>query len=117
MSRARIEYHGGTPVVRPRGDIDASNVVGLRRDLSDCVEQRFDELVLDLTATGYVDSAGIDMVLRLHDRLRERRTVLRVVIAPGSQLDRLSDVVGLGAAVAVYHSLDEALEARSQPAA
>jgi anti-anti-sigma factor len=113
MNRLAVEYIDRVPVARPRGDIDASNATRLRDDLSESLGRGADELVLDLTSVDYVDSAGIDMLFRLHELLRQRRAILRLVISRGSQLDRLSDLVGLRSAVAVYDSADAALAARA----
>jgi anti-anti-sigma factor len=110
-SSADIEHVDGVAVARPRGDIDTSNALPLRDDLADSLGSGTDELVLDLTSTRYVDSAGIDMLFRLAELMRQRRAILRLVITTGSQLDRLSDIVGLRSAVAVYDTVPEALAA------
>jgi anti-sigma B factor antagonist len=109
MTPLDVEFFGVVPVARPCGDIDVSTANGLREELSECLAPGTDELVLDLRSVGYVDSAGLDMLFRLGELLRQRRAVLRLVVSRGSQLDRLFDIVGLRAAVAVYESSEEAL--------
>ncbi len=114
MSRAEVERRDGVPVVRPREDIDAANATALREQLADCVDVGTDQLVVDLSETRYVDSAGLDMLFRLAELLRQRRAALRLVIAPESNLARLSEIVGLPHAMAVHASVEDALDARVQ---
>ncbi len=70
-------------------------------------------LVLDLTETRYLDSAGIDMLFRLGERLRERRARLVLVIPDSSPLRRLVEIVGLPRSAPVCQTLEQALAACS----
>jgi anti-anti-sigma factor len=106
-----LEYLGEVPVARPRGDIDAANARRVQEELAECMASSFDLLVLDLSETRYLDSAAIDMLFRLNERLRQRRARLRVVIPPTSQLLRLAELVGMTSAMAVHSSLAEAISA------
>jgi len=114
MSHADFERHDGVSVVRPREDIDAANAAALREQLADCVDPGTDRLVVDLTETRYLDSAGIDMLFRLSELLRQRRAVLLLVIPPESNLARLSEIVGLSRAMPVHTSVQAALGAPVQ---
>jgi anti-anti-sigma factor len=113
MSRLEVEHVDGVPVARPREDIDAANARVLRDELAACV-QGADRLVLDLAATRYIDSAGIDMLFRLNELLRQRRATLLLVIPQSSQLTRLAQIVALPSAVAIHESVEQALGACSQ---
>jgi anti-anti-sigma factor len=114
MSLASVERHDGVPVVRPREDVDAANAAALRDQLADCVDSTTERLVVDLTETRYIDSAGIDMLFRLAELLRQRRTRLLLVIAPNSHLARLAEIVGMSRSMAVHPSVEEALGAEPQ---
>lgn len=109
MSALQVERIDGVPVVRVRNDIDAANAARVRQELADCYQQDTDTVVLDLTDTAYLDSAGIDMLFRLSERLRQRRSRLLVVIAEGSQLHRLARIVGLGRSMPVHDTVEQAL--------
>ena len=115
MSPPDVERQDGVPVVRPREDIDAANAAALREQLADCVDPATDRLIVDLSETRYIDSAGIDMLFRLAELLRQRRTKLLLVIAPESNLARLAEIVGLPRAMAIHASLRAALGAEAQP--
>lgn len=108
-----VEHRDDVPVVRPRGDIDAANAADVRDELTACLGRGTDRLVLDLSDTNYVDSAGIDMLFRLHERLRQRRAKLLLVIPTDSQLARLAEIVSLPEVVAVHGTVAEALGAGS----
>jgi stage II sporulation protein AA (anti-sigma F factor antagonist) len=105
-----VEYFDHVPVARPQGDIDAANATRVRAQLAHCMGNDADSLVLDLGETRYLDSAAVDMLFRLNERLRQRRLRLRLVIPPDSQLLRLAELVGIPRAIPLYASVDEALE-------
>jgi anti-sigma B factor antagonist len=111
MMLVNVERRDGVPVVRPREDVDAANAVALREQLTECVDSGTDRLVVDLTETRYVDSAGIDMLFRLGELLRQRRAMLLLVIAADSNLARLAEIVGLAAAMPLFPTVQEALGA------
>jgi len=115
MSTADVERHDGVPVVRPREDVDAANAAALREQLADCVDPSADRLIVDLGGTRYIDSAGIDMLFRLAELMRQRRTRLLLVIEPESHLARLAEIVGMERSMAIHASVAEALGARAQP--
>lgn len=104
----------GVAVTRLPVDVDAANAARLRDELAACVPVAGRDLVVDLAQTRYLDSAGIDMLFRLAQRLSERRAALRVVIPPDSMLVRLASVVGLQRAMPVYDSVEEAV-AQARP--
>jgi anti-anti-sigma factor len=106
-----VEYIDNVPVVRYRGDIDAANATRLRDAVVELVGRAADRLVLDLSDTLYLDSAGIDMLFRLNERLHQRRVRLLVVIPSGSQLQRVVEIVALPSIIPVHETLDEALAA------
>ena len=112
MSRLQFERVDGVPVARPSEDIDAANALVLRDELATSL-QGADTLVLDLGATRYVDSAGIDMLFRLNELLRQRRAKLLIVIPQSSQLMRLAQIVALPSAVAIHETVEQALGAVS----
>jgi anti-anti-sigma factor len=110
-----VEHHDGVPVGTLPLDVDSANARRLRDELEAAVGNDTFDLVLDLTATQYLDSAGIDMLFRLGQRLSQRRAHLRLVIPPTSQLLRLAEVVGLVPTLPRYDTLAAAL-ADTEPA-
>jgi len=117
MSHLDIEQIDGVPVAHIKEDIDAASATAIQQHLADALGPDALSLVVDLSDTGYVDSAGIDMLLRLSDRLDHRRAQLVLVIPETSQLKRLAMIVGLPEAIAIRPTLTDALrEATEAPA-
>jgi anti-sigma B factor antagonist len=110
MSPLKVGHVDGVPVVHVSEDIDAANAASTHQQLTEALAPDALSLVVDLTETGYVDSAGIDMLLRFSGRLDQRRTKLILVIPDTSQLRRLATIVGLPEAIATRASLPDALQ-------
>jgi anti-anti-sigma factor len=110
MSPLKLERIDGLPVVRVNEDIDAANAANVQRQLADALGPDASGLVIDLSESRYLDSAGIDMLLRLSDRLDHRRAKLVLVIPETSQLMRLAMIVGLPDAMAIRPTLPAALQ-------
>jgi anti-anti-sigma factor len=110
MSALDIERLDGVPVAHVTEDLDAANAAHVQRQLDGALGPDASRLVVDLSDTRYLDSAAIDMLLRLGDRLEHRRAKLILVIPETSQLMRLAAIVGLPHAVAVYPTVSAALE-------
>lgn len=114
MSHPNIEQIDGVPVAHIKEDIDAGNAAAIQQHLAGALGPDALSLVVDLSDTGYVDSAGIDMLLRLSDRLDHRRARLVLVVPETSQLKRLVVIVGLPEAIAISPSLTAALQEATQ---
>ena len=116
MNSLELERIDGVPIAHVNEDIDAANATAAHRQLADALGPDASSLVVDLSETRYVDSAGIDMLLRLGDRLDHRRAKLILVVPDTSQLMRLFSIVGLPDAIAIHPTLPAALQeiARSQ---
>lgn len=111
MSPLELERIDGVPIAHVNEDIDAANATITRQQLSDALGSDASTLVIDLSETCYIDSAGIDMLLRLSDRLDHRRAKLILVIPDTSQLKRLVSIVGLPDVIAIHPTLSAALQA------
>lgn len=110
-----IEKVDGVPIAHIDGDIDAANAAATQQRLAGALDSDALSLVVDLSDTRYVDSAGIDILLRLSDRLDRRRTKLILVIPEASQLERLATLVGLPEAIAIHASIQSALQGAERP--
>jgi anti-sigma B factor antagonist/stage II sporulation protein AA (anti-sigma F factor antagonist) len=106
-----VEMSGDDVVVaRLSGEIDLSNAADVRDQLSAGVPNTALGLVIDLTATTYLDSSGVHLVFDLAERLTRRQQVLRVVVPAGAPIRRVLRVVELDETVPVLATVDEAVE-------
>jgi anti-anti-sigma factor len=108
MSPLDIQRIDGVPIVHVHQDIDAANATITQQQLADALGPDASSLIVDLSDTRYLDSAGIDMLLRLGDRLDRRRAELILVIPETSQLKRLAAIVGMPDAIAIHPTLTQA---------
>lgn len=109
MTDIELTHLDNAVVARPSHDIDTANANALLAELSAALEPQADHLIIDLGDVRYIDSAGIEMLIRLSERLRQRRFRLSIVIPPASPLVRLAEIVDLPAAVPVFHTPADAV--------
>ncbi|GAA2453661.1 STAS domain-containing protein [Streptomyces sp. NPDC051041] len=94
-------------------EIDVCNAGELLSLIMAAADARADQLrvlVLDLTATRFMDSQGVRLINDVRHRLRSRARV-RVVAAPDGVPSHVLEVTGVRRDVPVYGSLAEALRA------
>ena len=81
MTETTITREEETTVVRPAGDVVASNVPELRSALRATVQGGARDLVLDLTNTVMVDSSGLGLFIGTFNSLQKVGGRLRVIHA------------------------------------
>jgi anti-sigma B factor antagonist len=117
--QARIDAERGEELALARvvGEVDAANADWAAARLRGLLTNHSHTLVVDLSATTYLDSAGIAMLFALAEAMRLHQQELRVVVAPGSPIARMVDLTGLDRTTPVHATADEALSrARAHPA-
>jgi anti-anti-sigma factor len=105
----RVDWHGDTPVAALEGEIDSSNAEEIGLALRALVTNRSLVLVIDLSPTRYLDSAGINLLFGLAEELRARQLQLRLVVAPASPIARMVAITSLDHAVPTYGAVPDAL--------
>ena len=106
-----VERQGELQVVRLAGEVDISNAGKLEENISDAVPNDAAGLVVDLSDTGYLDSAGIRMLFELGQRLGGRRQSVAVVVPPDSLIRDTLVITELELSVPMHGTLDDAVEA------
>lgn len=76
----------GTPIVHVRGEIDLSNAAQVRDAIGAAVPDDAVVVIVDLSDTAYLDSAGVSMLFRLAERLNVGRQELRLVVPPAAPI-------------------------------
>jgi anti-sigma B factor antagonist len=92
LASVSVERCGEIQLVRLAGEVDISNASKLEADISEAVPNGTIGLVLDLSDTQYLDSAGIHMLFELRQRLAGRRQSFAAVV-PAEALIRHALVV------------------------
>jgi len=111
LVRVVEEHVGAVAVVTVDGEVDASNARGVGERLRGAMTNHSHALVVDLTETTFIDSAGLNMLFALDLALRERGQRLHLVLEPASAVARVAAIVGLDGALATYPTRAGALDA------
>jgi anti-sigma B factor antagonist len=105
----RIETVGGVLVARVEGEIDLANADVVRSSLARAASNDIVGAVIDLSKATYMDSAAINVLFHLRERLRVRGQELRLVVPPGSGAYDALRYAGVLEALALSDSVDAAL--------
>ncbi|HEU4598381.1 MAG TPA: STAS domain-containing protein [Solirubrobacterales bacterium] len=117
MQRFKIterELQPGCRDVQVAGELDLAVADQLDETLTAAVEQ-CDRLLVGLEQCDFIDSSGIAVILRAHNRMAEEGKRL-VVYGPTEQVLRVLSMTGLTGNGLVYDTAEEALSALSEPA-
>ena len=109
LARVSDEQVGAVVLVTVDGEVDASNTRELGARLRDSLSNQAFALVVDLSAVGYIDSAGINLLFALGSELAQRRQELHLVVPRDAPIARMLTITGLVTAVAMHDARDEAL--------
>jgi anti-sigma B factor antagonist len=110
LAELRSAEHGAV-VAEVLGEVDASNAPEIAGGLRELVSNRSTRLVVDLSPTRYLDSAGINLLFSLGEELRAHQVTLRLVVDPASPVARMLALTGLDKANPTFDSLTGALAA------
>jgi anti-sigma B factor antagonist len=105
------EWHDDVVVARIDGEVDASNVPDIAARVRALLSNRSLALILDLSGTTYLDSAGINLMFTIGDELRGRQLQFRLVVPEGSPIERMMRITSVDRAIATFPTLTAALEA------
>ncbi len=97
------------PIAALDGEIDMANAEDLRNSILAAVTNHAPGLVMDLTSTTYLDSAGIQVVFELARRLHSRQQQLRVVVPAGATIRRVLTLTNVSAVAPMHEHRDDAV--------
>ncbi|MCU1430401.1 MAG: anti-anti-sigma factor [Actinomycetia bacterium] len=96
-------------IVRVKGEIDLSNVDDIRNEVTARVASNIARVVLDLSATTYLDSSGIRLLFDLAERLQARRQQLALVVTDQALVRRVILLTKLDDEVPLHTTVESAL--------
>lgn len=108
-ARVSLERDAPVAIAELEGEVDASNAEEVGGELAELVSNAPTGLLLDLSRTRYLDSAGIRMLLDLADKLSRRRQDLSLVVPERTPVRRLLTVAGIHQLMRVSKTREEAL--------
>lgn len=107
------EISDGRGIVRIIGEIDFSTTDSLRDNLDRLLQQITSDLIVDLTETTFLDSAGISLLYELCERLEIRNVRLRVVVPVDNLIRRTLELTDAQTSFPLYATTAEAEEQSS----
>src|SRR4051794_25207772 len=102
-------------VARIEGEVDSSNVFAIGDRLRSLLTNRSIALIVDLTATTYLDSAGINLLFALADEMRAHQQRFAVVVGEPSPVRRMIVLTGVDRVAPIHASVDEAVGVIREP--
>jgi len=107
-----VEHHDGpVPICAITGELDASNVEAAYSQLLQSVTPDAPGLVIDLTQTSYVDSAGVRILFEMSRRMRTIGQELRIAIPPDGIVRRVLILTALAEVVAIDDKVTDGVKA------
>ena len=97
------------PVALLSGQIDLSNADALHSAMMEAVSNASVGLVIDLSELDYMDSAGVNMLADIDQRLRWREQRLAVVAPIGSRPREVLELAGTDGLFSIQETRDDAL--------
>jgi anti-anti-sigma factor len=88
-------------LVRVRGEVDLSNAHDVMDAIGGAIPSHATLIVLDLSDTTYLDSAGIALIFRLAERLRTSRQELRLVVPADAPIRAVLEMTNLDQVIPV----------------
>jgi anti-anti-sigma factor len=111
LADLHIEDRDGVIVARVEGEIDMSNAEQIGSSLLKDVGNAALGLVIDLSGTRYVDSAGIQMFYEVREQLKVRAQRMALAVPAGSATERTFQLVDAARVLGLTNSLDHAVAA------
>ena len=109
LARLSEEQRGEVSIAAIEGEVDASNAAELGDGLRALLTNQSTLLVVDLSETTYLDSAGLNLLFALDGELSGRLQQLRLVVPARSPLGRTLAITGLNRAISTHATRDAAL--------
>jgi anti-anti-sigma factor len=108
LNAVDIRTDGGTLVVAPVGDVDLTNAHDLRTAILAALSHDNAAVIVDLSRTQYLDSAGIRILFSIARRLEERRRRLAIVAPPEAPVTRLLSIVDIESLASLHPTVEAA---------
>jgi anti-sigma B factor antagonist len=104
-----------TTVVAVEGELDLARAPSLKWALIDALEAGRNQLVVDLSATTFMDSTGLGVFVGVNRSLTAEARL--AIVCPRASLLNIFELSGMDGAFAIFPALEEALAYVRGPAA
>ena len=98
-----------THVVAVTGEIDLFTAPEFKQRMSRPIDEGVQRVIVDLTATTFIDSSSLGVLIGAHRRLKQRSGSL-VVVCDNDAIVKTFKITGLDGVFTLVRSLDDALD-------
>jgi anti-anti-sigma factor len=110
LANIETETRDRVVVARIDGELDLSNATEVRNAISARIKNDAVGLVLDLSETTFIDSAGLHALFDIRTQLQNRGQEMRLVVPGTAMIGETLRIVGIPPSIGVSESLQAALE-------
>lgn len=112
MNLADVQFsdHERFAVATLAGEVDLSNADAIEAAITEATPNQALALILDVSALGYLDSAGIHLIYKLREKLRARGQGLRLVIPADSPTNDALRLAGIVQNIDTSETLEAAMK-------
>ena len=112
LLHCKYARRNGVGIVHASGEIDLHNIHRLAEILDGALGDNR-TVIIDFAEVRYIDSTGLNMLMRLHERCTQHKTTLLMVTS--RHVRWIFSVLSLQDVFRIFPSVDAALRAVSQP--
>lgn len=105
-----VEPRESPVIARIEGEVDISNATELGERITASIGNEAAGLVLDLSQTRYLDSAGIRMLFDVREQLDRRGQLVCLVVPPDAQIGRMLTLTAVDQVISMFETSDAAME-------
>ena len=120
MTIASTMVGNGAVKIRPEGEIDIYTAPALKRHLQDAMEAGIPRILIDLTATTYLDATALGVMvgaLKQHCDATKggvEGNSIEIILAPG-RIHRVFEITGLDRLFTIHPTVEAAFDAEKKP--
>lgn len=78
-SAISIAKVGSRTVLTPKRSITYENREEIQATIEECIQQQRSDIILDCKAVGYMDSEALELLVRMHEELRDQGYRLKII--------------------------------------
>jgi anti-sigma B factor antagonist len=106
--RLEVRNEGRATVIAVRGELDLASSPALQEELDRVAASDAQMLIIDLRELDFMDSTGLSVLVRAHQRIEEQGRQLAMVRGP-QQVQRLLSLTGVADRLTLVDSPEELL--------
>lgn len=106
--RVEAQNQGQSYILAVSGELDLAAASSLEEELGQALESGAQVIVIDLKNLDFIDSTGLSVLVRAHQRAEESGLRLGLV-NPGAQVERLLSLTGLAQRLTLEQSAQDQL--------